>query len=356
MFAGDGFTMYNYIKLNIRNMLKNHLGLFLLIMLSEIAAALCILFSYGLIMKMQEENSDLNSDMYFYRFDLKNETGIGEKTRRFIGRMNGDLDSLVIVLNVTDRNGMKRRGGTGLRNDIAPYSCILNESVKYLIEDGKVLICGTEFEVAEVKRDGNSARGEYVDGGMWCDFWFPLSSVPETAAGKELQFDIKSRPTLERVNYITQTIKEIFNADVIYTPAPIDLMKKQQNNTFYAYAFVIVMIAVMNLAMYFRYIVGLRKKQIKIFTACGATSEDINRIFLFENLLELVAGYAAAFLIFRFGLFRVLLKFYPAFEDYYSAKVYLITLAIFVVGSLLILMLLISPSIRKAAAAGERSV
>ena len=343
--------IYNYIKLNIHNILKNHLGLFLLIMISEIAAALCILFSYGLIMKMQEENSDLNSDMYFYRFDLKNETGIGEKTRRFIGSMNGDLDSLVIVLNVTDRNGMKRTGGTGLRNDIAQYSCILNESVKYLIEDGKVLICGAEFDVAEIEQDGR--RG--LDG-MWCDFWFPLSSVPETAVGKELQFDIKSRPTLERVNYITQTIKEIFNADVLYTPAPIDLMKKQQNNTFYAYAFIIVMIAVMNLAMYFRYIVGLRKKQIKIFTACGATPEDINRIFLFENLIELVTGYAAAFLIFRFGLFKVLLKFYPAFEDYYSAKVYLITFAIFTVGSLLILMLLISPSIRKAAAAGERSV
>ena len=351
MFAGDVFAMYNYIKLNIRSMFKNHLGLFLLIMISEIAAALCILFSYGLIMKMQEENSDLNSDMYFYRYELKNDKKIAEKAERFVESMNGDLDSFIFELSVTDKNGMKRRGGTGLGKDPGPYSCILNESVKYLIEDGKVLICGTEFDVAEIEQDGR--RGLE---GMWCDFWFPLSSVPETAVGTELQFDIKSRPTLERVNYIDQTVKEIFNADVIYTPAPIDLMKKQQNNTFYAYAFVIVMIAVMNLAMYFRYIVGLRRKQIRIFTACGATSENLNSLFLFENLIELIAGYLIAFLIFRFGLFRVLLKFYPVFEDYYSVKVYLITLAIFVVGSLLILMLLISPNIRKAAAAGERSV
>ena len=345
--------IYNYIKLNIHNILKNHLGLFLLIMLSEIAAALCILFSYGLVMKMQEDTDELDSGMYFYDFVLHNDKQIAEKAMKFIESMNGDLDNFIIELTVTDKYGKNRICGAGSGENISGDSCILNESMQYLVENGKVRISGKEFEVARVDPDGMApGTGE----GMWCDFWIPTSSVPDAAVGKEMQFHIKSRPTLERVNYIDQTVKEIFNAEILYNPQPVDLMKKQQNNTFYAYAFVIVMITVMNLAMYFRYIVGLRKKQIKIFTTCGATSEDINRIFLFENLLELVAGYAAAFLIFRFGLFRVLLKFYPAFEDYYSAKVYLITLAIFVVGSLLILMLLISPSIRKAAAAGERSV
>ena len=341
----------NYVCLNLRGMLKNHLGIFLLIMISEIAAALCILFSYGLVMKMQDDNEERNGDMFFYKYSLNNVTGIADKSKEFIESLHGDVDIIDFDLYVTDKYGGVRTCAGSLEAGGRPNCCVLNDGSMELLENGKVMICGVEFEVAEIKEDGRGFK--LHDGGMAYDLGLNLPDVPEAAVATEIRMDIISKPTSEKVDYINQKAKEIFNANVEYSPKPIDLMEEQQNNTFYAYAFVIVMIAVMNLAMYFRYIVGLRKKQIRILTVCGATPDKVKNIFLIENLIELIAGYLLAFLIFRFGLFRLLLNYYPDFEDYYSGKVYLMTFAIFAVGSMLILMLLISPGIRKAAAAGK---
>ena len=341
----------NYVCLNLRGMLKNHLGIFLLIMLSEIAAALCILFSYGLVMKMQDDNVDRESGMFFYKYSFNNVTGIADKSKEFIESVHGDIKTIDFKLHVKDKYGRERICNGSPDSGGRPHCCVLNDGLMELLENGKVMISGVEFEVAEIIEDGRGIK--LHEGGMWCDFGLNLPDVPEAAAATEIRMDIGSKPTSEKVDYINQKAKEIFNANVEYSPKPIDLMEEQQNNTFYAYAFVIVMIAVMNLAMYFRYIVGLRRKQIRILTVCGAAPDKVKNIFLIENLIELIAGYLIAFLVFRLGLFRLLLNYYPDFEDYYSGKVYLLTFAIFTVGSMLILMLLISPGIRKAAAAGK---
>ena len=343
--------LFRYAALNIRSLLKNHLGIFLLIFISEIAAALCILFSYGLVMKMQDDNAERNGDMFFYKYSLNNVTGIADKSKVFIESLHGDVDIIDFDLYVTDKYGKVRTCAGSLGMGVRPHCCVLNDGSMELLENGKVMISGVEFEVAEIIEDGRGVK--LHEGGMWCDFGLNLPDVPEAAAATEIRMDIGSKPTSEKVDYINQKAKEIFNANVEYSPKPTDLMEKQQNNTFYAYAFVIVMIAVMNLAMYFRYIVGLRKKQIRILTSCGATTDKVKNIFLIENLIELIAGYLTAFLVFRLGLFRLLLNYYPGFEDYYSGKVYLITFAIFAVGSALILMLLISPDIRRAVSAGK---
>ena len=343
--------LVKYVGLNIKSLVKNHIGIFLLIMLSEIAAALCILFSYGLVMKMQDDNVDRESGMFFYKYSLNNVTGIADKSKEFIESLHGDVDIIDFDLYVTDKYGKVRTCAGSLGMGVRPHCCVLNDGSMELLENGKVMISGVEFEVAEIKEDGRGFK--LHDGGMAYDLGLNLPDVPEAAVATEIRMDIISKPTSEKVDYINQKAKEIFNANVEYSPKPIDLMEEQQNNTFYAYAFVIVMIAVMNLAMYFRYIVGLRKKQIRILTACGATKDKVKNIFLIENLIELIAGYLTAFLMFRLGLFRLLLNYYPGFEDYYSVKVYLMTFAIFAVGSALILMLLISPDIRRAVSAGK---
>ena len=340
--------LFHYAALNIRSLLKNRLGIFLLIFISEIAAALCILFSYGLVMKMQDDGREQERTASFYSYELPGTAGLRERFGELKNVMINDISSYDAMIEVKDENGVTHKAwiipdSPGQMLDQTGIYVL--DELGHLIKNGSVKLNGKDCKVIELCDNHH----------IISDFKIPEILLTDDMQGLRLDIKLKPeiRPTAETVDYINSVAARIFGGTPLYNPKPADLMEKQQNNTFYAYAFVIVMIAVMNLAMYFRYIVGLRKKQIRILTSCGATTDMVKNIFLIENLIELIAGYLTAFLVFRLGLFRLLLNFYPGFEDYYSGKVYLMTFAIFAVGSALILMLLISPDIRRAVSAGK---
>ena len=357
----EGSLLLGYVKLNMKSMLKNHLGIFLLIMLSEIAAAICILFSYGLIMKMQDESKKLDYEMYYYDYDLSGKTELSGKFREFMDVMEGELDDLSASVEVTDKNGEKKEAWVGIsfihpKNNLASWSCDVNELEADLVENGKVIICGKEFSVRDIRPNaGLENIGNQPENALGEGYLIPFDSIPDDAVGRYFQFFVNSPPTKEKVDQINQHIENIFGVKPFYTPEPIDLMKKQENSTFYVYAILIVIIAVINLSMYFRYLTEKRRNQIQIFTVCGASVGSISFIFLVENLIELVIGYSVALAVFRLVMLRLIDSFYKYFSLYYSARIYIITFFIFAVGSLMILMLLISPHIRRAAYAGKES-
>ncbi len=354
--------MIRYIRLNIFSMLRNHPGIFLLIFISEALTALCVLFSYGVIVKMQDEEKKQEDLMFYYSYDLTGKTELSEKFMTFFDVMKNDLDDASASVTVKDKNGDEKSAWAGIsfvepEKNLDEQTCDLNEINAAAVENNKVIICGVEFSVRDIRPNaGLDTILDNPENAMGDDYLIPFGSIPDDAVGRYFQFTAKQRPTQEKIDQFDSVIREIFGVEHLYAPEPLDLMKKQESNTFYVYAMLIVTVAVINLSMYFRYIIELRRKQIQTFIICGATLRDINIIFLLENLIELVIGYSAAFLLFRFRLLRIIDSFYENFSLYYSARLYLVTSVIYVVLSLAVLKLLIGPHIRRAAAAGERGV
>jgi len=342
-------SLFRYVRLNIRTMICDHTFIFIMLILSATVTSLCLFFSYGIIQKVQDDNSELGDEMYFYRYDLPRTPNI----RECIKRLKDDAGDVIWAYNVTvtvkDENGAEQHAEVLIdspNNTLDMSGVYLHESMDHLMHDEKIALNGNVLPVIKT----------YNSYEMAGDMCIPEQFLTDDMLGIQLSFYVDPEPTAKLADRLNRAVAETFGGTSSYTPTPVELLKKQENNTFYAYAFMTVMIAVLNLSMYFRYIVEIRKKQIKIFRTCGAAAEEINTLFLIENLTELVIGYLTAFLLFRFVLFDRLLDYYPSFKYYYSAKQYIMTFAIFAVGSLLTLMLLISPCIRRSAEAGERSV
>lgn len=337
-----------YIKLNLKDLVKNHLGVFLLIMFSEILTAVCIMFAYGLLMDNQQRIENMYNAETFFMFDLPNVKNLPERVSKFLEIYDDQLEELSFDIKVKTKDGVERVSSAYYmkyksEDKLSGYTCFIGNNITHLVDKGELELNGIKYKVVKTLQRSQ----------MWCDLGISALCIPSEATGTELRLYYTKRLSAKDVDEICNNVVEIFEGENAVTPWAEYLLENQENNMFYAYAFLIVLIVVMNLSLYFKYIVELRRKQIRIFSVCGATGEDICNIFLFENLTELVIGYTAAAVLFKFVLLNIIERFTPGFSDYYTLKMYLLTFGIFVVGSLLILMLLISPDIRRAAAAGR---
>ena len=94
--------LVKYVGLNIKSLVKNHLGIFLLIFISEIAAALCILFSCGLVMKMQDDGREQERTASFYSYELPGTAGLRERFGELKNVMVNDISSYDAMIGVKD--------------------------------------------------------------------------------------------------------------------------------------------------------------------------------------------------------------------------------------------------------------
>ena len=185
--------MLGYVKLNMKSMLKNHLGIFLLIMLSEIAAAICILFSYGLIMKMQDESKKLDYEMYYYDYDLSDSNRV-EKY-------------FLYYLDANDQRCAAKNGAWGMSNLYYPVTRV--HKVSFLDENGNPVTTTEGYAILEYEEDENGNR-------TWEGYYDSLGAQVNCAAGYssvERGYDgegrLISERYLDRYNKLTNNVNGV---------------------------------------------------------------------------------------------------------------------------------------------------
>ncbi|MGN0622937.1 MAG: FtsX-like permease family protein [Oscillospiraceae bacterium] len=335
-------------------------------MISEIIAVICILFSYGLFLNTQERVGELSESerTFVYDFYAYDENGnyvydndgllddssfqenIGAKITELTGFLSDDFDNLELQMSVIgeDENRYSAKvyhdiSGDSLFKDVdfseTPYVCKVSSDIPdTLYKDGNITIDGIKYKMLGT-------------GGNTADLFMPLSSVSDKAKGVYLIFSLKEQPTKERKDEVTSKCFELFGAGPSASPEPRQLLVVQINNMFYLYSAIITVIVIINLSLYFKYVFQTRKKEMYIFKLCGGTASQIAEIFVLETVMELVVGFAAGLTLFKGVGIGICEKFYPHFPEYYSYSIYSKVFAIYIVISLAIIYAITVPYVNK---------
>lgn len=332
-------TVFKYIKLNLSNMISKHLMILIMIVFSAIMTSLCLFFSYGLFINTRETIGKMEQDKYYYYYTYPAAHELPAKLAKLEEKIGDDLDHINLYIKVKDKNGEEHKASAASVLDSSEgvsHICRLSHLLESLVDNGTICFDGVEYrpEIFNAEK-------------MYGDVALPLKSITDNAESRSIELYIKSQPTAARTDEINTLMAELFNAESKKVPEPRSLIDDQINHTFYAFSFIIVMIVVINLSMYFKYIINIRKKQIRILFICGAQRSQIETIYRLEAATELIIGYGIAYLIYNYLLLDIIVKYYPNFKDYYSDKLYLVTLLLYILGSMLILFLTLDPYVKK---------
>ena len=346
---------YNYIPLNIKSFWNTHKGMFILMMCSEIAAVICLLFSYGLFLNTRQTSGELKDDQRTFSYNLCSLTedgdtdyssaqdGMKTKLDSLTNYLGKDFDSLTLYLKVTDKTGELHSATcyytpnekdtlfSGKNGFVCNAS---NTAAKTLGKNGFITLDGTKYEINKTD-DYNT------------DFIMPYSALTDKSLGVSFTFMVTEQPTKEKIDSITEKCYEIFGVSCSAAPEASQLLTVQINNMFYLYSAVITLIVVINLSLYFKYIFKTKKHEMYIFKLCGGTSKDISRIFTTETMIELIVGFVIGLAAFHNIGLTLCAKIYPNFKSYYSPKVYIIVFAIYLLVSWITVKAITDPYVKK---------
>lgn len=345
---------YNYIFLNIRSLWNTHRGIFILMMCSEIAAVICILFSYGLFLNARCTSGELKDDQRTFAYDLCSLTEDGNtdystaqddiKTKFdiFINYLGEDFDGLTIYLRVADEKGELHPATCyyypNEEDDMfagaSGYICNAdNDAAKELGENGFVMLDGIKYKINDTD--------DYIS-----DFVLPYDALSEKSLGISFTFMLTKQPMKEKIDMIDKKCYEIFGVSYSAAPEASKLLEVQINNMFYLYAAVITLIVVVNLSLYFKYIFKTQKHEMYVFKLCGGTPKDISKIFTAQTMVELIAGFAIGFAVFKSIGMNLCVKYYQDFSSYYSKKIYIIVFAIYLIVSWITVKIITDPYVK----------
>lgn len=346
-----------YIFINIKSYVINHKSMFFLLICSITAAVIGLLFSYGLFLNTRNSSGEATSNQrcFNYSMTIYDENGEYGEAYAVQTNMKSNLDELLkifdddlveidISLQMADKNGKLHStscyytpdNSNDLFNGKKGY--ILNaqtQAAENLAENGVITLDGIDYEV-------NQTNDDYV-----IDFIIPYEAINDDCLGLSLLIKLDDQPTRERVDEINDKCYELFNITYSSVPEASQLLKTQLNNMFYLYCGIITLIIIINLSLYFKYVLKTRSRQIFVFRACGGTSSSISIIFILEIIVELTLGFGLALLIFHSLGLPLCDKFYDSFSSFYSSKIYLVTFIIYLVVSCMAVAFITQPFIKK---------
>ena len=368
---------FQYIKLNIK---KSPL-LYLIIAICQIISIMIILFGIGTMLNAQSENTQAVYDASFFNYTFSKSKTIEEiedKVNELSDFISQDL--LMISFRVDNKDHAEYLGS--YIKHFNKYESILDVFDKYLggsdtelityetfINKEKIVVVGTlvqecnvpdgkgDFirEVVEkeiineyirIKNEDFKVVGYFSGWGLFVLF----DSAPKDSLLSEMGVELKNALSDRRIEEINAKASEIFGRDIeIHTlPQNRDLLSEQYSTINIFISLLIILIAVLNTALIFKFMIDMRIKNFAIYRICGMSKAHCFSYCISENLIISGISYAVAVLIFANFILPVTIYNYSLFEFIYNESFFTITFAIYLLSSLVINLLYISPSVVKS--------
>lgn len=106
-------------------------------------------------------------------------------------------------------------------------------------------------------------------------------------------------------------------------------------------AVIISLIAALNIAILYRYILLKRKKDIAVFRICGCTRIKAALIYVGECLCLIIPFYILSALLYHYTLLPLFSDYYSYMAGAYSTLIYFVIFFIYLLLSLIILFIMI---------------
>jgi ABC-type antimicrobial peptide transport system permease subunit len=165
------------------------------------------------------------------------------------------------------------------------------------------------------------------------DYVIPYRYIPDDAIVDVFQIFLTDVPTQKRVTEISDKMQELFKKpEYLGTPEIKDLVEEQTSNMYIFVSIIVMIIVMLDISLFYKYIFDLRLNEYSIFKVCGASNSNILAMTVIEMLAEYILSFAVASLLFR-AVFDKLKTNYPGFSVYETNGIYpLIAVAFFAVS------------------------
>ena len=322
-----------YVVMNIKALISKRPLLAAMIVLSQIAAILSVYISVGFInnsikSKQEARHDQLTFIIMFYGVDDERlpETApdwksAKEKVSELFDLVGDDFDGLDIIGGGDNPNCQLYSWISSDRNTSSVGSkntCYADESHKV----GEVFtVCGIDYTVIKAGPTKATITVNYED-------------YPDAARVGKMKIDLNSAISSERIHEISAKVHELFPECIeLDEPEPETLLKIQIDNMFIFTSAFILLIAVVNISVYFSFLFRKREKQTAVMKICGATNGDIFIISLSEMFGSYVLSLTAAVAVFK-SLLPKLCEKYKGFALFNDIKyIYIFAATYFLVSA-----------------------
>lgn len=188
--------------------------------------------------------------------------------------------------------------------------------------------------------------------------YFPFESLDETTTFQELIDLVFKKPiTISEYNDVRQNFERVFG-DAVTVP-DMDIPESENYylyNTIIIISILIAILAAVNFAVLYKYILSKRTKMLAVFRICGCTKLKALIIFLTECMIISIPLFAVTTYVYDKFVLPILSKHFEYIEAAYSFKLYLLISTIYIFATIFVLILMINGFLRKTIreAKGER--
>ncbi len=364
--------LWKMTLLHLKTMLKKTPIQFLLIILTQIFAVLCILLAYGISQNIfQKQEQEIEYAHRCFEVSLtswEEQQGgswmplhpvsideINTKLSDFLPHIEDALSYYAVAGRVQLDGTSYSIGGIDLPNaadDTSETSIAYsdyengNHVVQVAYRDypcavgDMIRIGGEGYEVVDT--DEESAIGSYI-----YTFFMPYRAFPKSAEITTLSFVLKDVPTEERAEELAILMQQYFGMETqVELPVIPDLAEQQFNRLAVLICAVIAFLVILNVSMVYLYTLRQRKQMLGIYCLCGCTPSKALAMFACEWLLLLSLCYGGAWLLFSRGILPGLSGFLSGLDGFYSGIVYLSIYGLYVLFSVCLLLLGCRPLFR----------
>lgn len=367
-----------YIFKNIKSFIKTEKMIFILVIICVMASSFIINFSYGLYQNYNVVKENETSELYELEIPFNNDLNgnyADKKTLR---------DTVLTFSNSLNENVYMYL--------VKPYSDIITEDygsvqTRFIIKNGNFAPC--ELFKENLKKFGNFISGEYFseeqekNGEKVAlvlqektnpnddDITKKLKINDETILFQDKEFKIVGVQALYGLIVPFESLNDNTPVNLLYmgftnplTRSQYDEVKEKISmafgdlaeipeldipeaenyylyNTIIMISVLIAVLAAINFAVLYKYILSKRTKTLSVFRICGCTKFRALRMFLSECMLITIPVFALTALCYDRFVLPVLAKHFEYIRSAYSLTLYLIIFAIYVFSSLIVLGIMI---------------
>lgn len=371
-----------YILKNVKAFVKTEKMIFGLIIICIVTSAFIINFSYGLYQNYhvlkEEEESELyefnvlfnnSEDVFVSKIELKN------AVLSFSDTLNESID-MYLVEPICDEfidTGFNRIAiRFSIKNgDILPCDVFESNMKEY-----DTLISGRYFSVQEEKYGERVAlvfddigKNESFTESLMIDdntiqfqgnkfkiigvqkihpLIVPFNSLKDNTPINNILFSFKKPLTRSSYDEIKRVLMSSFGS--LANVPDLDIPEAENYylyNTIILISIMIAILAAINFAVLYKYILSKRTKALAIFRICGCTKSRVLRMFLSECMIIAVPLFVATTLIYDKFVLPKLGQHFEYIESAYSIKLYLLIFGIYIAATIFVLLFMISGFLKK---------
>lgn len=332
----------NLVMKNIKNSMFELKKVYVLMLISQFVAVICIFFSYGIYGSYSAKLQELNIDSYNIGAYFENTKVISVKEclpqilneleqkldYMFVG---GYCDGIPISMHFEYHDTLydisetiQNRTGVETGRYILSKDMIEGKNVVYthrgeIDEVGNIIsINGEEFEVIGVD--------ELTPG----NFSIPFTATNENISVVTVMFNFRELPNQTEYLIIKNAFEEKFGNDVVMDEFDIrDEEELISIKSIIVISIAIGIISALNTCLMYGYIIGERRKQMAIYGIIGASKGLRLAINELEIIMVSLAVEITGFVLYKFILQNTITDIYDSSVSLYSFKSYGIMMLIY---------------------------